>query len=341
MTQTHIYYGRDDILLKSESNILENPYDRHIMYCPYEAGYFLEYAEFSSHLHQLPADHPLRSNLYHVFLEHKPKRNDCGPEFSQEKNWSTYYMHFSINRFITENSSLAQNTNPEYLYCCLNRRPKIHRAKTILALDNLNLMHKGKVTWLTTQEEVLALEHLVNFRPEWQPYLERLKHMNFYSEPIKSSHNTVWIYQNLDVYTNCLFDIVTESESDKCVWSEKTTRPLLFGKPFVLMGSPDNNTELVTLGYEPYTDFFDITQTDYEKILCGIADISESEYASILLKLQDKIEHNRATLIKNLFDDDLIPDIVWEIPEQHNKFLHKINSSRECVQQHSELKRYI
>jgi hypothetical protein len=138
-----------------------------------------------------------------------------------------------------------------------------------------------------------------------------------------------------------VFDIVTESESDKCVWSEKTTRPLLFGKPFVIMGSADNNSELTTMGYEPYTEFFDITQTDYEKIISGISQIERNQHAKILRHLHDKIEHNRATLIKNLFDDTLIPELVLDMPEQENKFLHRMFKSRECVRQHPDLRRYI
>jgi hypothetical protein len=276
-----------------------------------------------------------------VFLTHNAKQNGCGPEFSQDNNWSTYYMHFSISKLLTENLSLTQSSDPEYLYCCLNRRPKLHRAQTILALDNLNLMHKGKVTWLTTQVEQQALEHLIKFRPEWQPYQNRLNQLNFHSEPLKASHDGTWLYQNLDIYSECVFDIVTESESDKCVWSEKTTRPLLFGKPFVIMGSADNNSELTTMGYEPYTEFFDITQTDYEKIISGISQIERNQHAKILRHLHDKIEHNRATLIKNLFDDTLIPELVLDMPEQENKFLHRMFKSRECVRQHPDLRRYI
>lgn len=363
--KTHVYIGRDDLLLLSKTNILKNMHERHVVYCPYEPDYFLEYSKFSRELENIPNDHPLRDNFYHVFLAHdytdlRKVEKSRGPSFSKNSNWSMFYMHYSTSRFINENPGYQNSDDPSKLFCCLNKNPKIHRMAAIKTLDDLNLFDKGAITWLPTDREKQALEFLSAQHADYFNGATAIKHLEnkIYSEPNASLEGD-WICRCPNIYKDCLFDIVTESEWEICMWSEKTARPLLLGKPFVILGGRNSNTELKKFGFESYDEFFNINEEinlshvledriDYDfdvygKILKPLCAIDEdlTVYKNILQSLQPKIKHNQSVFIRTLFDDSLIPELVWEIPREHNKYLNRILDTRIEILNHKYYKQFI
>ena len=125
-------------------------------------------------------------------------------------------------------------------------------------------------------------------------------------DEIMKTMNSKWSAFQTSVpleYIQSCVDLVTESYSSECVQiTEKTFKPIIMKKPFIIFGARNSHEFLKKTGYELYDELFDYSfdVEDYSSrlssIVSQISDILKMSTNDLKLfceeKLKDKIEHN-------------------------------------------------
>ena len=123
-------------------------------------------------------------------------------------------------------------------------------------------------------------------------------------EDLISFPNNVTKLQHL--YTNAFVEIVHETDINSFFITEKTIRPILFKKPFIIMGCQGYMEGMKKLGFETFDRWLDerYDQAEgkhrYDSILRRIDQIGSMSYESCTqmnLEMQEVIEHNYNHLI--------------------------------------------
>lgn len=162
----------------------------------------------------------------------------------------------------------------QLLYTCYNNRPSDYRDHTIDQLSKHNLLNKGIVTYRQMTAQPPANDYWPFKYLKIGTVLEDPREKNFVLNVSKdSSPNLI-----PPSYHTGLIDIVTESRIGKNEYylSEKTNKPLLTHKPFLVVSAPGYHKWLKDeRGVEPYDEIFDYTfdsiEDDYLRIE-GIVD---------------------------------------------------------------------
>ena len=114
------------------------------------------------------------------------------------------------------------------------------------------------------------------------------------------------IVQLQHLYTNAFVEIVHETDINAFFITEKTIRPILFKKPFLVMGCRNFMSNLKKLGFRTFDSWLDERYDDaegrsrYDLILRRINMIGRMDYKTCTqmnLEMQDVIEHNYHHLI--------------------------------------------
>jgi hypothetical protein len=272
------------------------------------------------------------------------------------------------------------NTIPTKLFCCLQHRPHAHRLSAMLALCSTGLNKKGLCTFANSPE---TWERFIEYLKSDCDILRSQSQQLLHHAPEFLSHNSqttchtdisslkhqayvqgwVDIQDGFDViikdYHDYLFDVVVESNTQVVFFTEKTLKPIFWGKPFVILGSKSQNTILGDLGFETFPEYFDLSSDSeliydntqkfdpaitkhYEGIIRPLADISLSDIAEIKHKVRPKIHHNHSVMVKLMFDDDLIPHYVRmsDYPKKRITNLY-IDSVRTWLSNDEYFKQYV
>lgn len=304
----------------------------------------------------------------------KPWPVSSGPQWSESINYGTMISSVYTGWILKNTPNFKfEVTSKQHMYTALCGRTKKHRIHALNALVNLGLQHNGIMTFgavneyidnintnrqlneSTTQKRTSVDGLQVNFWPyiKWDNLAVKetaTQRMSFITPP-------PW-------YSNVLFDIVLESNPHCVFITEKTVKPLLYGLPFVVCGGKYHNRCLKELGFELYEEYFDIQQESkisyvetnnegipeqkfnfdsYEKMLKPLTDIptrNSKSYSSIYRQCLPKILHNQNQVIKLAFNDDLMPDIVKENPEQFKRNLDMLHESRKIIRSHEYFRRF-
>lgn len=114
--------------------------------------------------------------------------------------------------------------------------------------------------------------------------------------------------QLLDFYPNTLIDVVAESytSGDTFCPTEKTFRPMLMKKPFIIMGPKNHLIYLRQMGFKTFYEFWDEDYDGYDpvsrfqfivKLLDHIATKSKDELNDMYCKMQSILDYNYNLLI--------------------------------------------
>lgn len=125
-----------------------------------------------------------------------------------------------------------------------------------------------------------------------------------------------FVAQSKQVYVNFLIDVVAETfTSGNCFFvTEKTVRPMLLKKPFIVFGSRDFLAYLRQMGFRTFSDFWDETYDGYSgterynRILALIDSIScksKDELEAMYWDMQYTLDHNYNLLISKQFNKSI------------------------------------
>lgn len=227
------------------------------------------------------------------------------------------YMHLS-HKYNLRN--LPSYTEFKHKFVSLNNRSHLHRCILIEELAKQNLLDKGIVTWIK------HLNENSDFDFKYFNNEKRLLNDGFADRPDS--------YSIPVEYTDSLFDIVTEATMDKQFLTEKTVKPLLFKKPFILFGAMNIHKHLVNLGFKLYDEVIDYSFDDIddpylraEMFTKNIHKILEMDSKELYELLLPKIIYNFHNAIRIIIDRSMIPEVVMDyyksIGEPTNHEIHE------------------
>jgi hypothetical protein len=122
-----------------------------------------------------------------------------------------------------------------------------------------------------------------------------------------------FVAQSKQVYINFLIDIVAETfTSGNCLFvTEKTVRPMLLKKPFIIFGSRDFLAYLRQMGFRTFGDFWDESYDGYAgaerytriiELINQLAKKSSDELETMYLDMQYTLDHNYNLLINQRYN---------------------------------------
>lgn len=177
--------------------------------------------------------------------------------------------------------------------------PINHGIVDTLGLDQLN--NYGCTDWPS----------VINFLNTCPRQIEHLKFVVDYEDLyIKPNNSNCYPIQHpanliiLNSYNDIFLDLVEETYAvgNICFASEKTWRPIVAGRPFIIMGPRENLFNLTKLGFKTFNEFWDESYDDYEcqdrvqqiaLVLDKIAQLTLEEIQQTLIKMKPILDHNQ------------------------------------------------
>lgn len=216
-------------------------------------------------------------------------------ESSGIKNCKILYLtHFGLIHILlnVETYDYINYSNKEhkliYNFCCYNNVPHPHRCLFIDKLAKNNLIDKNAVTW-NHPADYYFFKHFNN---------NEIKYNDNFSKP-----NGFVMSQ--EFFESFCF-MVTETTVDVINFTEKTSKPIVYKKPFLILGAPGIHKFLKDqYDIQPYDEIFDYSfdsEVDLSKrcdmIIENLKKIENMDLIKTTALLQDKLNHNRQQIIK-------------------------------------------
>jgi len=241
--------------------------------------------------------------------------DDIAKKYNIERSsfifWPTFFFNWGENCLNNEfNYKQTDNTRFDKPFVTYFGNPHLHRCHLIDNYARLNIIDKGLITWNIKG---------YNFRFNYFDNNLIIK-----DDYLKLLHS----YIVTEEYQRCLVDCVAEATSYVPFITEKTARPLLMKKPFVVLGCHKYNEYLKKLGFELYDEIIDYSFDDMPDVetrsifyaetvrndICNIKDYNKT-YQMLL----PKIEHNYNNIIRIINDKTYFPYFISESLKK-NKF---------------------
>lgn len=214
--------------------------------------------------------------------------------------------------------------NKQYLFGCFYNRPLWHRLGLAAHLQTyhqdrtqLNIRCHGKDE---DSRQLWELQTLFNLHPQSAKNLlavmptwpQQLEAVDGYALGTAETHTQ----ELADFYPNILIDVVAETWTQgNCFYpTEKTTRPILLKKPFILMGPANYLLHLRQLGFKTFGDFWDEDYDGYSGIdryqrilnlIDHLATQSQTQLDDLHNNIKPILDYNYNLLIKRGWKTDL------------------------------------
>ena len=284
-------------------------------------------------------------------------------------SYMPHYLWFRDSYYAMERVSsdevwdINANQRPFRLFNCLMHRGRNHRFVALQVLIQSGLIMSGwdNTFEMSSNTHYPSITSFGNSDDAWKNICEavktdfvpdRFKNIMPYARhffPDATFSAGILREQASHQYAQCLFDIVVETTTNTDFFTEKTFKPLFYGKPFVILGSIGQNTSLKEWGFETFDEYFNLKddadpylryihhdwthESDwekfydhYEKILQPMISLNsylsdtvsnrteqEAELMKIKGELSEKCRYNQARLMEVMFDDDIIPAECWDL----------------------------
>lgn len=258
---------------------------------------------------------PLRRNA-HQYLEDN-NSNVVYVGNSYGKNYFSYWLYFvyqHLDRFIPDNFDYTLHKDHKS-YMCLNRKPHNHRIQLMEALLDADLVNKGYTSLGTfddwqNKSKFKDLPIVLEVDKGYTLGNEIAGDVGIPNDILSLGNNDIWCKHFLNVVTE------TVIHSDVFV-SEKTFKPILGLRPFLVLGDNRLYDVLKDMGVDTFDDLFGTWYTDnnYENRINSIVDnIKKVEAMGI-----DK----RLELFKSI--ETRLMDNRFKVIENAQKFEVKVN----------------
>lgn len=214
-----------------------------------------------------------------------------------------------------------------------SQRPHFHRCVMMDSLAAEGLIH-DQYSW-----RMLSSEYA-----EGRPY--QFKHwQEKILDPGEYCLDAGMASENFDTFNtqhpgemNSLIEVVAESTIHSVFWTEKTTKWLLYGKAFVIIGAPEINVRLQDLGFQLYDELISYQFDcgfDLQSRADGLArelDMLNSKYPTpesrqqLLTAIRPKLQHNHNRLLE-LINQDYPDNIPSWMDEDSVDMLNSVRNS--------------
>ena len=197
---------------------------------------------------------------------------------------------------------------PNKLFVCYNNREDTHRTMLVDQLEAHDLLEKGIVTYKRCRPDLVdEADFELNSKPEWTP------------EAFPRS------------YFKGLIDIVTESRylPGEHYLSEKTFKPIVGLKPFLVLSAQGYHTWLERKGIKKY-NIFDYSFDNEPKLEDRVEGIIQNlkrldalyktpeDYANVLKELEPDMQHNLDAYTNNIKNGQFLLNPILDYLKQYH-----------------------
>jgi len=213
-----------------------------------------------------------------------------------------FYFNFWAE-FIRQNSdsffaeTYAINPNFKKIYMCLNRKPHSHRLFLVELLEKHNLINDGYVSVHRKHNPIYLKEQLS----------DKVKKANDSIVDNIPIDNDIVSLGDPDVWNSYFINVVTETTVHTDVFiSEKTWKPIIGLRPFLILGDYHIYNHLKELGFDTFDDLFGTwyRNKNWEKRAESIVDIlnfyKDKDINTIYKKIFPRLKNNRECFINFL-----------------------------------------
>jgi len=204
----------------------------------------------------------------------------------------------------------------EYKYMCLNRKPKPHRIRIVESLKHNNLLNDGIVTLGLNNADYDASEGIstdVFLKIENDAAEE-------YAPESVSGYNAfggvpfdVCSLGRLDIWRKHFLNIISETEWrpwDPMFVTEKTWKPIVGMRPFLINGQPQIYQWLRDNGFKTFTHYFPVELEDVneEQIIPAIIEavkyLTTADLTNMYVDMLPDLAYNRKRFFKFAQEQD-------------------------------------
>jgi len=128
-------------------------------------------------------------------------------------------------------------------------------------------------------------------------------------------------------YINSLFDLVQETSPDHIFWTEKTWKPVLYEKPFIIWGAPKINSRLKEFGFKLFDSVVDYSFDEIEDteerakaLVSELKRLSSGNYQQMYSDMRDVCETNRKQAIEIIYNEKSERPIFSQISKLTSRF---------------------
>ena len=221
------------------------------------------------------------------------------------------YLHANETNFVTAHNLEHRNKK----FTCLIRSDKIWRKVYASTLFNMGLADHGYFSYTghhsdTSNKRSSDMHHWRGFDDTLvQDLLSFDMRVPFKCDNLTDAEHTNHKLINHNFYNNAYFNFVVEThfETDTCLLTEKTFKPILNLQPFIIIGNPGSISLLHDLGYKTFNDVIRETYdnvTDYQnrmtellKISFDLCNLSNMHHRRIQAIISDILLHNQRHLL--------------------------------------------
>jgi hypothetical protein len=267
------------------------------------------------------------------------------PKNWQLKNWILYWANLTSTVHSNPFISAVELGHKPWLATALlggwlpNRGLLIHEmnARGLLEKCLVNYFDRSQFTEQERQQYKSQYpESAFNYRTPELDQLDDSVFLKFAFDNLDKTINTcrplpdsipgqhAWISQLIprNIYNSAYISIVaeTEAESDTFFISEKITRPLLVGHPFVVLGCVGYLQSLRDLGFRTFSPWLDESYdlvTDTKKRIGAIVDtvdqfakLTDLQRQQVCAEMQSAVEHNRRLIKDQQWSFGPIADVI-------------------------------
>lgn len=144
---------------------------------------------------------------------------------------------------------------------------------------------------------------------------------NHTAETIHDRFKSLLRYSDLidpDIYNQTFYTalIETTNHMDFCVFTEKTAKPMIAKRPFVVFGSPGQLKALQKLGFRTFSPIIDESydleidvDLRFKKVLDTMQELNNKDPHEVYEKLEEILEHNKKHFEENDWNSNFLASI--------------------------------
>ena len=234
--------------------------------------------------------------------------------------WTHTYVPHS--RLLLEEYKPNDDMNIQYKVCCCSKKPDIHRALAAICLidrEDVKLTYYEKhrlqeihrmISYTNTDKVINPPEPTFMTLPEKYKKLVNDNHKKFLETDLTwdvSAINQIAGHEQvktIELSRDSFLTVVPETlwDTQTRFWSEKTLKPILMYRPFVLLAPPKTLDKIRRLGFQTFSNFWDESydeELDHGKRFAMVMDIvddvlnkSKEDLIFLLKEMGPILAHN-------------------------------------------------
>ena len=241
--------------------------------------------------------------------------------FDNVYHWPTYFLVWNGTKVarpaLNKLRWFPEEHDIEYLFSCRNRVAKPHRVLLLNELNKRGLLNHNHWTLLDPHDEVEDVLFDITLDDD-RHYIS--------GKTVDDDYDPHALYSTPPgQYYSSLIDVVTETAIDSTFRTEKSVWPIVYMKPFMIVGARFINNDLRKYGFKLYDELidyrFDTIESPRERIQAVADELQRLQSLDLDLNeqyklLQPKLEHNLKVYLELCYNDTYMPPVIKQLAEE-------------------------